>query len=183
MSAVVVDGHKAATDVAQKTVFPVGANMIDAVVSADVQNVDPYIFGALCCSVTSVGVNFPQCIGMSQEGICCACIAYKMAECKPVNDPANPEVKCICGQGYLVFVRPGTVFCKDMTTFFCFENRCAVPCDEEIPFACGLCFVTCFREAKCTTSPNIEVKVLDRIPSLAMKAPEVPRVSRMLSRG
>ena len=58
----------------------------------------------------------------------------------------------LCDAGHTAMVIPpvlkGGPICKGIHKFCCCEQRCALPCDEEVPCMFGACFVICFEDWK-----------------------------------
>ena len=164
-----------ATDAAGKATDAAG-KAIDSVVNLKVGTIEPYVMCAECCTVNAIGLDYPNCIGCSSEGICCACIVAKADACKP--GPADSDVICLGNAAACMCVKPGTVLCKSKQQCFCCDSRCALPCDEDVPFSCVICFVQLFRHNEFTTAIKPEIQVLPRATSLAFEAPAMPSIAR-----
>ena len=86
-----------------------GTSAIHVLDQVHVSNVKPYVCCGLCCAHGALGINWPACFGCSTQGVCCACIEYGSATCKPVK--AKP-VNCVCQSGFCVFVDSGKTLCQ-----------------------------------------------------------------------
>ena len=114
---------------------------VDAVVNINVNKVEPYVYCANCCTVSSIGLNYPECIGMSTEGIAFGCCAVQAQAFKPMTN--NSDVVCLLANGTYACVKPGKTLCKTKLQTFCLEHRCAAPCDSETPCSCTICSPPC----------------------------------------
>ena len=91
-----------ATDAADK--------VVDAVVNVNVGSVEPHVMCATCCSTTTVSFNYPDCIGVSMEGIIFGCIATRVDACKPLT--GNSNQLCVFANEQVMCVKPGKNLCK-----------------------------------------------------------------------
>ena len=91
--------------------------------------------GGCCCSMTSLYMKWPECIGCHQEFELC-CLELKAIGCKPIY--SNPLICCICVDGSFNVVPP-KVCIKGTNQCFCCDNRCALPCDSDLP-----CILNCW---------------------------------------
>ena len=76
--------------------------------------------------------------------------------CKPSFDKAHPEVCCVLCQGYSYGVVPEPKLCKGSQQAFCIQNRCSLPCDDEVPSTCTCCGYQRCRGAH-TTKESLEL--------------------------
>ena len=101
-------------------------------------------------------------------GLYSPCVQIEAMCCKPSFDKDHPEVFCVLCQGYSYGVVPEAKLCKGSQQAFCVQNRCALPCDDEVPSTC-----TCLGYQRCrqkrTTGDTLEL-----IPFLPY--PEVSRL-------
>jgi len=165
----------AAANTADKTTDAAG-KLVTAVVSVDIDAVEPYVCCGTCCDVQSIGLNYPSCIGCSAEGVCCACIVGKADACKP--PPPDSNIVCLINAENVMCIKPGKTLCKSKQQFFCCEYQCACPCDSEVPFNCTICFVQIWKHDEFTTAIKPEIKVLPRCPALKFAPPVVPEIAR-----
>ena len=163
-----------ATNVAG-TATDVSAKVVDAVVNVNVNAVEPFVFSGCCCESTSIGLNYPDCIGTSFEGVVCCCIAARVDACKPI--PGNDTVFMFASESILC-VKPGKTICKAKHQFWCLETRFALPCDSDSPCMCTFCFIELFRSDQFTTDIKPKLVVLPRIAPLSFSAPTVPSIAR-----
>ena len=75
---------------------------------------------------------------------------------KPAFDAAYPDVYCVLYQGYTYGVVPEMKLCKGSQQAFCVQNRCSLPCDDEVPSTCTLCGYQRCQKAK-TTGDTLEL--------------------------
>ena len=101
-------------------------------------------FSACCCSIHSCFLDFPACLGC-QDQTTCLCIRSNTRCCKVASKEELETAKryCICQEGGTFAVFPKTCL-KGQNQWCCCENRCALPCDSDVPCLVTLCFVTCF---------------------------------------
>ena len=91
-----------------------------------------------CCSYFSFYLTMPDCLGCFINSHCC-CIESTMVCCK--KHP-HPDKICICmGGDTCIFVYP-TTCSKLVWQCCCFDKRCAIPCDKDVPCGLGICFLT-----------------------------------------
>lgn len=175
MAEAVTKVSEAVTSVGQ-TGTDAADKVLDAAVHVDIKQIEPYVFNNYCCSQTTVGLNYPDCIGMSYEGIVFGCIAARSDALKPVLN--NPDVVCLFSDTNIMCIKPGKVLCKTKQQFFCIENRCALPCDSDAPFGCTICFIEIFRSNEFTTNIKPKIVVLPRSTAVKFSAPTLPSIAR-----
>jgi hypothetical protein len=91
----------------------------------------------LAAKLCAFDVNHPQC---GSQGTWCYCIEAAWTTLKPIK--GNPDVSCVCANGYCVSAKtPSKVCCRQQAQACCCEHRCSVPCDEETPCMCTICCV------------------------------------------
>ena len=80
---------------------------------------------ACCCEHCALYTKWPDCCGAEESCSCCFCI-----ECQQ-------SIKC-CQWGNAAFV-------KNTGQCFCFDTRCALPCDHEVPCQIACLGITCYK--------------------------------------
>jgi len=91
---------------------------------------------ACCCSICGFMFQYPECIGVKQEGTC-LCLQCEESCCKIIKEESEDKICCICCDGGSFVVMPST--CMQFTeTCFCIDSRCAFPCTEKVPCICTL---------------------------------------------
>lgn len=92
---------------------------------------------AVCCEVSSLYLSFPGCLSAYSKGTCC-CLETQLLCCKPMCCGSNKRKKsllCLWQRSNIMCITP-TTCCKSITQCFCIDNRCAIPCDDEVPCLC-----------------------------------------------
>ena len=105
-------------------------------------------FSACCCSIHSCFFDAPPCFGC-QDQTTCLCLRSNTRCCKVASKEELETAKryCICQEGGTFIVIPRTCL-KGQDQCFCLENRCAFPCDRDVPCLFTVCFITCFYNYK-----------------------------------
>jgi hypothetical protein len=99
---------------------------------------------AMCCIVNSLYCKWPACIGCHSKGQC-TCLELESVFCKV---GVNKGSLCMCCKQEFECMVPTT--CVKMTSqMFCFDQRCAFPCDEEVPCTVAVCGLTICRDFAC----------------------------------
>ena len=88
---------------------------------------------------------------------------------KPAFDKAHPDVYCVLCQGYTYGVTPEPRLCKGSQQALCVQNRCSLPCDDEVPSTCTMCGYQRCRRTRTTGYtfelvpflPYPEVRIMD----------------------
>lgn len=66
--------------------------------------------------------------------------------------------KCLLSRIWATLIVPPVLdkgpVCKGTSRFCCLESRCALPCDEEVPFMFGMCFLICYKDGNFEVSFN-----------------------------
>ena len=88
------------------------------------------VFG-MCCSISSLYLEWPQCIGCSGKGVC-ICYEGDGMMCKIPGDDEEEKTICIFSRTNVRCVKPSTC-CKSTSQSWCIDSRCALPADEEVP--------------------------------------------------
>eukprot|EP00931_Biecheleriopsis_adriatica_P027319 TRINITY_DN16454_c0_g1_i2.p1 TRINITY_DN16454_c0_g1~~TRINITY_DN16454_c0_g1_i2.p1 ORF type:complete len:153 (+),score=26.48 TRINITY_DN16454_c0_g1_i2:99-557(+) len=104
---------------------------------------------AYCCCIGSCYCTWPECIGCVSEGTFLCCVE-SMTACKPVKQGENNpnKVCCLCARSDIYLKPPDTcVACKGHTC--CIDERCAMPCNEDVPCLCTFLGLTCCYKWKC----------------------------------
>ena len=124
---------------------------------------------ACCCSRRSIFHKFPDCIGCQSGGECLCCrggnkcgiqtehlaLCSSSPQCFACDNKKDLQTDGCCGsrdncvcliccrcQYENVCVIPSTcIKCGDQCC--CLEGRCALPCDDDVPFQIGCCGVYC----------------------------------------
>lgn len=111
------------------------------------------------CCLTSCGCSWKDrvaCVGLDCKGLYSPCVQVECMACKPAFDKAHPEVCCVLCQGYTYGVVPELKCCKGSEQVCCLQNRCSLPCDDEVPSTC-----TCLGHQRCRrarkTGHNLEL--------------------------
>lgn len=93
--------------------------------------------------------------------------------CKPVMDGDENKLM-VCQEGGCYLISPTTCL-KGLNQSFCFDSRCAFPCDEEVPCLLTVCFITCVHNYKVHFGFFETMSQID--PSLvAVAAPPLPNI-------
>lgn len=128
-----------------------------------------YICGAAICTMTTCAfdLTFADCIksGCTQSSLCfCIRIEQQVSsQCTSAERRADWSVclrtqACVCsgdsetcvlcqGGASLTSKPPvlnGGPLCKSTSRICFFGNRCAFPCDNDVPCACAILFIKCF---------------------------------------
>jgi len=99
---------------------------------------------ALCCIAQNLYCKWPACIGCHQKGDAC-CIQVEAVCCKVGVQEGSI---CMCAKSEVECIKPTT--CLKMTEqVFCFDCRCAFPCDDEVPCAVACLGLTVCRDWSC----------------------------------
>jgi hypothetical protein len=94
------------------------------------------IFRALFCIINSCYFNFPECCSGYQKASC-LCLESEAMCCRMMCCSTTKEKKnslCIIDKGHCFLVCPKAC-CKGVSQLFCFDQRCAIPCDQDVPCA------------------------------------------------
>ena len=111
----------------------------------------------LFCSITSLYTEYPDCVGCSGKSVMC-CIETDFLACKLPKEGMDPRILCTCQKGTTLCVNPTTCL-KGQQQSFCFDTRCALPLDDDVPclltiLPCcivasfGECNIACFSKIK-----------------------------------
>lgn len=89
-----------------------------------------------CCEVTNLYFGFPACLSIYEQFNCLCCQTEGLF-CKPMccQSKAKSSLCCKLSKGNLFCITP-TTCCKSICQCFCIDNRCAMPCDQEVPCIC-----------------------------------------------
>jgi len=99
---------------------------------------------ALCCTTCNLYCKWPACLGCHTKGGVC-CIEIEALMCKV---GVNEGSLCMCCKQEVECLVPTT--CIKMTSqMFCVDQRCAFPCDDEVPCTVALLGLTCCRDWAC----------------------------------
>jgi hypothetical protein len=99
---------------------------------------------ALGCCICSLYSKVPDCIGTHSKGQA-LCMELECLTCK---SSSNEGSLCICCKNELECIKP-TVCIKLTAQVCCVDNRCSVPCDEEVPPILACLGLTCCKDYKC----------------------------------
>ena len=119
----------------------------------------PVVSDAWGCCLTSCGCSWADrvaCLGVDIKGLYSPCVQIEAICLKPSFDEANPDVYCVLFQGYGYGVIPEPKVCKGSQQAFCIQNRCSLPCDDEVPSTCTLCGYQRCQQTK-TTGETLEL--------------------------
>lgn len=115
-----------------------------------------------CCEISSCYLSFPACCSAYVKSSCC-CLESEGSCCKALCCTSKKYKKSLCctvQQLNCLCVSPSTC-CKGWAQCFCLDNRCALPCDSEVPcvFMPLPCVTMCvnygFKCAVCATMADI----------------------------
>ncbi|KAL1524627.1 hypothetical protein AB1Y20_019515 [Prymnesium parvum] len=148
-----------------------GAHALDALSgAARVDAGAPCVYCAACCTIHSVGLSWPGCLGCAAQGTWCYCLDARWVLCKPAGRGAAQC--CVFANGHCAATRePAGVCCRQQAQQCCCEHRCSFPCDGETPCMLTVLGLQLFRETSCTTAPKLEAKCFQRIPFIQLHAP------------
>ena len=102
----------------------------------------PVVSDAWGCCLTSCGCSWRDrvsCCGMDVKGLYSPCVQVEAMCLKPYcgkDDATHRDVWCVCCQGYTYCVVPECKCCKGSQQMFCCQQRCSMPCDDEVPSTC-----------------------------------------------
>mmetsp|Transcript_23583 Transcript_23583/g.18031 ORF Transcript_23583/g.18031 Transcript_23583/m.18031 type:complete len:337 (-) Transcript_23583:335-1345(-) len=102
-----------------------------------------YPCSANCCSIDSIYMKYPDCIGCFSRGHCC-CVEGSSTSCKPLflnEGRSNQNLLCLVGKGHRYCV-PFKFGCWSEGQCCCRDSRAAFPCTPEVPCVLTYCFVT-----------------------------------------
>eukprot|EP01040_Poterioochromonas_malhamensis_P018646 gene18646-21828_t len=91
----------------------------------------------VCCSISNLYLSFPGCCSSYQK-TSCLCLELESICLKPMcmeTTKANKSSLCLLNKAHCFIVSP-TTCCKSILQVFCLDNRCAIPCDSEVPCIC-----------------------------------------------
>merc|ERR1719379_1298425 len=92
------------------------------------------------------------------DGVVLGCCLQKLSCCKMVDASTSEEGVCFeCFNGGTMCVQP-KVCCKQKNQCFCYEGRCALPCDNETP-----CILTCLPFCTLCVSKQCKVTCLKTV--------------------
>jgi hypothetical protein len=131
--------HKPAAEPGKESMVVMGEKKVQV----DITHIVP--FSAMCCSIASCYCKFPECIG-GQGYVTCCCLHSEFILCKPTPD--SQETCCILEKSFITCGAVRTCL-KTETQLFCCDNRCALPCDNEVPCMYTMCFITCCVNWEC----------------------------------
>jgi hypothetical protein len=97
-----------------------------------------------CCIITSLYTLYPECVG-SYGAVTFTCFEWNYKACKIST---RPEDLCICISGECMIIRPTTCL-KGVTQCFCLDNRCAMPCDDDVPCIVNFLGLNCLYTYAC----------------------------------
>ena len=91
-------------------------------------------YRGLCCEISNCYLSFPGCCSAYQK-TSCLCFELESLCCKPMcmeTTKSNNSSFCVCQKAHFYLVSPKTC-CKSILQLYCIDNRCAIPCDDEVP--------------------------------------------------
>jgi hypothetical protein len=91
-------------------------------------------FLGMCCELSTCYLSFPGCCQAYQKTDC-LCIELESLCCKPLccnETKSHKSSLCVFQKAHFYLVSPSTC-CKSIVQLFCLDNRCAFPCDEDVP--------------------------------------------------
>lgn len=109
--------------------------------SAGTNDLTPFM--GCCCGVCSFYFVFPDCIGCWSKGTLC-CLDIEALCCKVGKKEGSI---CMCMQNEIEVIWPPS--CKIANQVFCLDNRCAIPCDEEVPCVVTVFGIQCCKHSEC----------------------------------
>ncbi len=103
--------------------------------------------GEFLCCLEVVGCKCCQCRKETQvcyrgqsQGICCD---NSTDECICCSLTSQAIAYCCMTDAMKCEIKFPETFCKEACQCFCCDVRCAIPCDDEVPFAIALCGFFC----------------------------------------
>ena len=114
----------------------------DGVDDIDVGKLRP-ITGCLC-GIQSLYLDWPACLGCvaHQE---CLCLKGQLKACKTSKEEGQC---CILIEQKYVMKKPQTCI-QQQQQCFCVDQRCALPCTDEVPCILNILGLTCCMQKKC----------------------------------
>jgi len=100
---------------------------------------------ACCCTLISCYWKYPNCLGCYEKGTV-VCLELEGVCCKT---GLQEGALCLCTRGEVQCVKPRTC-CKLESQYCCYDCRCALPCDEEVPCMVTILGLTFCKEYECT---------------------------------
>jgi len=120
---------------------------------------DLYPCAACCCTLISCYCNWPKCLGCYEKGTV-VCLEIEGLCCKTA---VQEGALCLCTKGEVQCVKPRTC-CKLESQYCCYDCRCALPCDQEVPCMVTILGLTLIKDYACKCKCGEEI---------ASKAPSV----------
>ena len=101
-------------------------------------------FNACCCSIVSLVCDLYKCIGVYADARClCLDLSMKCCRASDVEDKC-----CILADVESSIMKPKSCV-RFMGQCFCYDIRCALPCEAEVPCMFTVCFLTLFYDYAC----------------------------------
>jgi len=105
---------------------------------------------AFCCCIRSLYCNFPECLGCQGEHEC-LCVECSYKRCTAgghesalvAADTTDDDLICTCCASGCYLVRI-TTCCKCVNQYFCIEDRCSFPCDDDVPCMLAYFCIVCY---------------------------------------
>ena len=104
--------------------------------SGDVDINDLIVVQGCCCSISSLYMDFPACLGGVVKGQC-LCYEMDFKCCKSLDSASNDGRCCALMQGGYFCKSPETCV-QNVNQCFCLDSRCALPCTDDVPMICTL---------------------------------------------
>lgn len=96
-----------------------------------------------CCTIISCYCKWPECCGYYAKGNF-VCIETEAICCKTGKREGS---LCVCIRNELEIIQP-TTCCKMECQPCCIDERCAIPCDKEVPCIVSVCGLTIVQDYK-----------------------------------
>jgi len=98
---------------------------------------DLTLCSACCCMLTGLSFKYPDCFGCGVNQIC-VCIKQDYRCCSLMDERKNEEGRMfVCSEGGCFLVQPTTCIAAK-TQCCCIDERCAIPCTQDVPCMCTL---------------------------------------------
>uniref|UniRef100_A0A6V4VUI1 Uncharacterized protein n=1 Tax=Prymnesium polylepis TaxID=72548 RepID=A0A6V4VUI1_9EUKA len=145
-----------------------GASNSTALVTSEPVTGEQTVFAAALCSVHTCALQMTA-DRMLKSGCSMKTFAIcAKAECRACICQPDSETLMLCEESRCSLVYPRAQ-CKHTSRAFCLGNRCALPCDNDVPCMCACVFLKCFEG-----HPHpfkVDLKICAAIPAAAGGAP------------
>lgn len=133
-----------------------------------------------CCSMSALYCSMPACFGCSSKEEC-LCMKNSAVACKPMCGEANRQNQrscCLVSKRSVVCYDSIKTCVKCMDQVCCIDNRCALPCDNEVP-----CLYTCFPCCTCCVDWQFKIACCNTVGQLTGRsnAPAVQQQQQVVN--